>query len=98
MLTLCRSNSGDIIDFETAESRSKDGTIGKFSGLESATAHTLNVVFHKTKISTMKKLIFLLILAPLILKAQDGNKPIIDVHVHGYTEQTYRPIPGAPAT
>ncbi len=46
----------------------------------------------------MKIFTFLLILSPLMLKAQDGIKPIIDAHVHGYTERTYRPIPGAPST
>lgn len=35
---------------------------------------------------------------PMLLNAQDGSKPIIDVHLHGYTEQSYPPVPGAPAS
>jgi len=46
----------------------------------------------------MKKFANLLFILPLLLNAQDGTKPIIDVHLHGYTEETYRPMPGAPAT
>ena len=43
----------------------------------------------------MKNIFYLLFILPLIITAQDGIKPIIDVHLHGYTERTYRPLPGA---
>lgn len=46
----------------------------------------------------MKKIILLLLILPTLLQAQDGVKPIIDVHLHGYTESTYRPIQGAPSS
>ena len=46
----------------------------------------------------MKTKLILLFLIPIIANAQDGIKPIIDVHLHGYTERTYRPLPGAPAS
>lgn len=46
----------------------------------------------------MKRLLLLHFILPLILNAQDGTKPIIDVHVHGFTESTYRPMGGTPAT
>lgn len=39
-----------------------------------------------------------MLIFPLLLKAQDGIKPIIDVHLHGYTEHTFQPLPGAPAS
>ncbi|WP_375323856.1 amidohydrolase family protein [Flagellimonas sp. GZD32] len=32
----------------------------------------------------------------LLVNAQDGVKPIFDVHLHGYVERSYRPVPGAP--
>ena len=44
----------------------------------------------------MKTILITLFLIPILAIAQDGIKPIIDVHLHGYTERTYRPIPGAP--
>ena len=44
----------------------------------------------------MKKILTLILLVPILVNAQDGIKPIIDVHLHGYTERTYRPLPGAP--
>ena len=40
--------------------------------------------------------ILLLLTIPNFTSGQDGIKPIIDVHLHGYTERTYRPLPGAP--
>ncbi|NMM47754.1 amidohydrolase family protein [Marinigracilibium pacificum] len=46
----------------------------------------------------MKSFQILFLLLPFILSAQDGIKPIIDVHVHGYTDRTYRSIYGAPST
>jgi hypothetical protein len=46
----------------------------------------------------MKRLVLLLFILPFLLNAQDGTQPIIDVHVHGFTASTYRPMPGAPAT
>ncbi|WP_242118460.1 amidohydrolase family protein [Aestuariivivens sediminicola] len=44
----------------------------------------------------MKKLHLFLFMYPFLMFAQDGIKPIIDVHLHGYSERTYRPLPGAP--
>lgn len=44
----------------------------------------------------MKNILLILCILPLLVNAQDGVKPIIDVHLHGYTERTYRPVPGAP--
>lgn len=44
------------------------------------------------------ELILLLFILPILVNAQDGTKPIIDVHLHGYTESTYRPMPGASAS
>ncbi len=44
----------------------------------------------------MTKFLTILFLLPLLVNAQDGIKPIIDVHLHGYTEQSYRTPPGAP--
>lgn len=44
----------------------------------------------------MKRILILLFILPIMASAQEGNKPIIDVHLHGYTERTYRPVPGAP--
>ena len=47
----------------------------------------------------MKNLIiFFLLLIPFIGKAQDGIKPIIDVHLHGYTEQSYFTAPSGDGT
>ncbi|WMI68991.1 amidohydrolase family protein [Mangrovimonas sp. YM274] len=46
----------------------------------------------------MKKRLLLLFAIPSLLFAQDGTNPIIDVHLHGYTESSYRPIPGAPTS
>ena len=43
----------------------------------------------------MKKITLLLFIVTFVTIAQDGVKPIIDVHVHGYTQRTYRPIEGA---
>ena len=34
-------------------------------------------------------IIFFLLLIPFIGKSQDGIKPIIDMHLHGYTEESY---------
>ena len=44
----------------------------------------------------MKTKLLILFFLPILAIGQDGNKPIIDVHLHGYTERTYRPLPGAP--
>lgn len=44
----------------------------------------------------MKKILQIFLLIPLLASAQDGVQPIIDVHLHGYTTETYRPLPGAP--
>ncbi len=41
----------------------------------------------------MKKTIYLLLLNPIILWSQDGKLPIIDMHLHDYTEQTYFTAP-----
>ena len=46
----------------------------------------------------MRFLVFLWFVLPVLLTAQDGVKPIIDVHLHGYTPQSYRNPPGAPAS
>ena len=46
----------------------------------------------------MKQWLIIILLIPWFTRAQDGVKPIFDVHLHGYTERTYRPIPGAPAS
>ncbi|MEQ8926039.1 MAG: amidohydrolase family protein [Fulvivirga sp.] len=43
-------------------------------------------------------IIFLLLLIPIIGKSQDGIKPIIDVHLHGYTEQSYFVAPSGDGT
>lgn len=39
---------------------------------------------------------FLSLLLSNLILAQDGVKPIIDVHVHGFNEQTYKTIEGSP--
>ncbi|MBC2838160.1 amidohydrolase family protein [Robiginitalea sp. SC105] len=44
----------------------------------------------------MKRITLFLFILTFTAMAQDGVKPIIDVHVHGYTERTYRPVQGAP--
>lgn len=44
----------------------------------------------------MNKILTLILLVPILVNAQDGISPIIDVHLHGYTERTYYPLPGAP--
>ncbi len=44
----------------------------------------------------MYKLFICLFLCTIMLQAQDGTKPIFDVHLHGYVERSYRPVPGAP--
>jgi hypothetical protein len=44
----------------------------------------------------VKRIALLLFIIPGMTYAQDGIKPIIDVHLHGYTESTYRALPGAP--
>lgn len=45
----------------------------------------------------MKPKTFLFLLTPMLfatnLLAQDGIKPIIDMHLHGYSERTYQPGP-----
>lgn len=46
----------------------------------------------------MKIIVLLFFIMPMLINAQDGIKPIIDVHLHGYTESTYRPMRGAPAS
>ena len=46
----------------------------------------------------MKRIFFFLTFISNLVLAQDGVKPIIDVHLHGYTERTYMPIPGAPSS
>lgn len=46
----------------------------------------------------MKRIFLFLTFFSNLAFAQDGVKPIIDVHLHGYTERSYFPIPGAPAT
>ena len=43
-------------------------------------------------------IIFFLLLIPFIGKSQDGIKPIIDVHLHGYTEQSYFVAPSGDGT
>ena len=44
----------------------------------------------------MKQFLYFLILIPFYLNAQDGIKPIIDVHIHGFDEQSYKVIEGSP--
>ncbi len=46
----------------------------------------------------MVRFFLVLLMVPTMVSAQDGAKPIIDVHLHGYTERTYRPVPGAPSS
>lgn len=41
----------------------------------------------------MKKIIYLLIFVPILAWGQDGKQPIIDMHLHDYTEQTYFTAP-----
>lgn len=43
-------------------------------------------------------IIFFLLLIPFLGKAQDGIKPIIDIHLHGYTEQSYYIAPSGDGT
>ena len=45
-----------------------------------------------------KKITLLILTIGNLTIAQDGIKPIIDVHVHGYTEETYKVIEGSPQT
>jgi len=42
----------------------------------------------------MKKLFYLLFIVPFLSWGQDGTLPIIDMHLHDYTEQTYFTAPG----
>jgi len=46
----------------------------------------------------MKKLLFILLLYPLSAYSQDEQKPIIDMHLHDYTEQTYFVAPASDGT
>ncbi|MDA0985727.1 MAG: amidohydrolase family protein [Bacteroidetes bacterium] len=41
----------------------------------------------------MKKLLFILLITPFLCYSQEGNQPIIDMHLHDYTEQTYFTAP-----
>ena len=43
-------------------------------------------------------IIFFLLLIPFLGKSQDGIKPIIDVHFHGYTEESYFIAPSGDGT
>ena len=43
-------------------------------------------------------IIFFLLLIPFLGIAQDGIKPIIDTHLHGYTEQSYFIAPSGDGT
>ncbi|WP_228851754.1 amidohydrolase family protein [Aegicerativicinus sediminis] len=45
----------------------------------------------------MPKIVYLILLFPMLFQAQDGVKPIIDVHLHGYTKRTYQSTYGAPS-
>lgn len=42
----------------------------------------------------MKKLLTILLFIPFFSWSQDGKQPIIDMHLHDYTEQTYFTAPG----
>ena len=60
-------------------------------------------LFAKTKICNHKKVFLKLIftfffLLPALTIGQDSIPPIIDVHLHGYTANSYRAMPGAPPT
>lgn len=44
----------------------------------------------------MKNIILFLLCMPIVIFSQEITDPIIDVHVHGYTERTYRVIYGSP--
>jgi len=46
----------------------------------------------------MKKLILIFFITPYLSWAQDGVKPIIDMHLHDYTEQTYYVAPSPDGT
>lgn len=46
----------------------------------------------------MKIILILFLFTSHCIFSQDGIKPIVDVHLHGYTEKSYRPMPGAPET
>jgi hypothetical protein len=41
----------------------------------------------------MKNYLITLLIVPVFVWSQDGIKPIIDVHLHGYTEQSYYVAP-----
>lgn len=42
----------------------------------------------------MKSILYLFLLFPLLLMGQDGVKPIIDMHLHDYTKDSYFTAPG----
>ncbi|MEQ9219865.1 MAG: amidohydrolase family protein [Cyclobacteriaceae bacterium] len=46
----------------------------------------------------MKTLLLILFTIPYLICAQDGVKPIIDMHLHDYTEETYFVAPSADGT
>ena len=46
----------------------------------------------------MKTLLLILLLIPCLCYAQDGVKPIIDMHLHDYTEETYFVAPSPDGT
>lgn len=46
----------------------------------------------------MKKILFVLIVLPILAYSQDDNQPIIDMHLHDYTEQTYYVAPAPDGT
>ncbi len=46
----------------------------------------------------MKNLLFIFFVIPIFSWSQDGIKPIIDMHLHDYTEQTYYTAPSPDGT
>ena len=46
----------------------------------------------------MKLIIHIVLFLPILALAQDGKKPIIDMHLHGYTEQSYYTAPSSDGT